>query len=72
MIKPIDTEKCTGCGHCVFACPVDVIRLDVAEKKAVAKYPEDCMCCACCEDDCPAGAIFVSPEQNDPLMVSWR
>lgn len=70
MINPIDHEKCIGCGHCVVACPVDVIRMQ--DGQAVAKYPEDCMCCACCEDDCPVGAIFVSPEKHDPLMVSWR
>jgi NAD-dependent dihydropyrimidine dehydrogenase PreA subunit len=71
-IQPIDDEKCTGCERCVFACPVDVIRMDRSSQKAVALYPEDCMCCALCEDECPVGAIYVSPEKHDPLMVSWR
>ena len=69
-IRPIDTEKCIGCGLCVKACPMDVIRLQ--EKKAVVRYVEESMCCAACEDMCPTGAIYVSPEKENPLMVSWR
>ena len=26
-IRPIDQETCVGCGLCVKACPMDVIRL---------------------------------------------
>lgn len=69
-IRPIDQEKCVGCGLCVKACPMDVIRL--SEKKAAVRYVEECMCCAACEEVCPVSAIFVSPEKHDPLMVSWR
>jgi NAD-dependent dihydropyrimidine dehydrogenase PreA subunit len=50
---------------------MDVIRMDEAGKKAVIKYPEECMCCAYCELDCPENAIYVSPEKYAPLMVSW-
>lgn len=28
----IDKGKCTGCGHCVTACPDDMIQLDVSSK----------------------------------------
>ena len=69
-IRPIDTEKCVGYGLCVKACPMDVIRLK--DKKARVCYVEECMCCAACEDVCPTGAIYVSPEKDNPLMVSWR
>lgn len=69
-IQPINHEICVGCGLCVKACPMDVIRLN--GKKAVVCYVEECMCCAACEDVCPAGAIYVSPEKENPLMVSWR
>ena len=69
-IQPVDQEKCVGCGICVLSCPMDVLRLEGG--KAVAKYPEECMCCAACEDDCPRGALYVTPEKWENLMVSWR
>ena len=70
-IERIDHELCTGCGICVNSCPMDVIRMDEAGKKAIIRYPEECMCCAYCELDCPEDAIYVSPEKYAPLMVSW-
>jgi NAD-dependent dihydropyrimidine dehydrogenase PreA subunit len=50
---------------------MDVIRMDEAVKKAIIRYPEECMCCAYCELDCSEHAIYVSPEKYAPLMVSW-
>jgi Fe-S-cluster-containing hydrogenase component 2 len=38
----IDYEKCKPCKKCVMACYVDVIVWDAANKKPVAKYPEEC------------------------------
>lgn len=70
-IEKIDAELCTGCGICVNSCPLDVIRMDGAGNKAIIAYPEECMCCAYCELDCPEGAIYVSPEKQGPLLVSW-
>jgi NAD-dependent dihydropyrimidine dehydrogenase PreA subunit len=71
-IERIDDKLCNGCGICVNSCPMDVIRRDEESKKAVIKYPEECMCCAYCELDCPQQAIYVSPERHSPLIVGWR
>ena len=71
-IERVDTDLCNGCGVCVNVCSVDVIRMDSENSKAVIAYPEDCMCCAFCELECPRGAIFVSPVRVSPVMVSWR
>ena len=70
-IERIDSGLCTGCGICVNSCPMDVIRIDRESKKAVIKYPEDCMLCEWCALDCPENAIYVSPVKSSPVMVSW-
>lgn len=67
----IDRELCNGCGICVQSCTMDVIRMDEKSKKAVAKYPEDCMLCDLCELDCPQKAIYVIPDKYMPLLVGW-
>ena len=36
-IELIDTDLCTGCGNCVNACMVDVIRVDQEAMKALKK-----------------------------------
>ena len=70
-IERINHELCIGCGVCVDTCPMDVIRLDKTIKKAVIKYPEDCMLCLYCERECPVRAIYISPEKTAPIMLSW-
>lgn len=66
----IDPETCTGCGLCVLACPVDVIRLDAASGKAVVAYPRDCQVCYLCEDDCPSHSIHLSHDISNSRRFS--
>ena len=70
-IERIDIDLCTGCGICVDACPMDVIRMDEKIGKAVIKYPEDCMLCLYCEFECPVNAIYVSSVLMVQPLQSW-
>ncbi len=70
-IKSINEARCIGCGNCVNACPVDVLRLDTEKHKAVVKYPDDCGCCIACYYECPVNAVVITPEQNYESSRSW-
>ena len=69
-IKNIDKNKCIGCGTCVLSCPMDVIRMDPEERKAVVVYPQECVVCCICVADCPKGAIEMTPGKEAPWMNS--
>jgi len=49
----IDTEKCTACGDCVEACPVEAITM--GEKASINE--EECVECGSCVAACPSEAI---------------
>ena len=49
----IDKEKCTQCGACVKACPLEAAEGRVNGKK----MPADCFSCARCLNVCPVDAI---------------
>ena len=70
-IERIDTELCNGCGICVNSCTADVIRMDKERNKAVIKYPDDCILCEWCMQDCPTKAIYVSPTKSKYNIFSW-
>lgn len=66
----IEQSTCTGCGLCVLACPVDVIRLDPATGRARVVYARDCQVCYLCEDDCPTHSIKLSHDVTNSRRFS--
>jgi NAD-dependent dihydropyrimidine dehydrogenase PreA subunit len=69
-IENIDLDTCIGCGKCMTACSVDVIRMNPETKKPYLKYPQDCMLCNLCVYYCPVDAIFVGADTRDPLFMN--
>ncbi len=55
MAAKIDKEKCTGCGLCVDACPVEAISMNDDDKAEVDVAT--CTECGVCVDECPNDAI---------------
>ncbi|MBL7131754.1 MAG: 4Fe-4S binding protein [Candidatus Omnitrophica bacterium] len=49
----IDKEKCTQCGACIKACPLEAAKGKVERKRLTA----DCFSCARCLNVCPVDAI---------------
>jgi NAD-dependent dihydropyrimidine dehydrogenase PreA subunit len=53
MAVNVDKEKCTACGACEEACPVEAIKVD----ETAEIDEENCIDCGTCVDECPAEAI---------------
>lgn len=68
-IMYIDYSLCKNCGICVEHCAMDVFRIDKETRRPFIKYIRDCQSCFLCEQDCPEGAIHVTPfrEKREPL-----
>jgi len=54
MSVVVDKDKCTGCGECVSACPLEAISMK--DDKAEVD-PDTCGGCGACIDVCPVGAL---------------
>src|SRR5215218_6936889 len=61
--------RCTACGACALACPVDVIKIEqhpaVGKGKILDRFDLDmggCIECALCVEACPFRAIVMAPD----------
>jgi coenzyme F420-reducing hydrogenase delta subunit len=60
-----DTEKCVGCGKCVFICPYDaIVWKDVSTPEIKT---DDCMGCGACALVCPHQAIELRGYEFEPV-----
>src|SRR5438045_5090804 len=71
LIYELDTGelRCTACGACALACPVDVIKIEQhpspIKGKVLDRFDIDmagCIECALCVEACPFRAITMAPD----------
>jgi len=76
-----DDERCTGCGKCVAACPVEAMSLVSVNdpehsKLKAAKLDEDlCLGCGVCVPACPEAGIRLRPRESrviTPVDSTYR
>lgn len=59
-----ETQRCSGCGRCVAACPEKLytLQINIRRKFAHNKNPQKCTVCGSCLRACPL-AIICQNEQ---------
>jgi adenylylsulfate reductase, subunit B len=69
MPPVINKKKCSKCGTCANVCAEDVFFGSQKKEFPVVTYPEMCMHCNACVDDCPVeGAIQLRIPVNMMLV----
>ncbi len=64
----VDSNKCIGCGNCVYFCPYDAARL---ESPGVARFDLDaCHGCGLCVALCPAMALELEGWEHQQISSS--
>ena len=71
MEQRLNKDQCTGCGNCLTACPLDLLRLSAQHNRRGVCFvenvdPQRCIACRRCELMCTAGAIDFL-ENNQPV-----
>jgi len=61
-LPELDERRCTGCGWCVAACPVEC--LEMAGGMPFLAQPAACASCGLCADICPTQAIAMIAERG--------
>jgi ferredoxin len=56
----VDQDKCTHCGACIKACPLEAAKGRVERKS----FPADCFSCARCLNVCPVDAVRYGPPRQ--------
>ena len=66
-------EKCTGCGKCAAACPIDVIEMRPVQRPGPKRRMEPvidagfCLGCGVCSVKCPKGAMKLTSRKTRVL-----
>ena len=55
----INTDKCTGCSHCMRVCSTQAIRIVDGHARIM---PERCVDCGECYSVCPVAAVYVKSD----------
>ena len=63
LLPSIDLKRCTGCGWCVAACPLDLLSLEREgwKKHSALHDAQRCTGCAYCAIRCPFNVITMQP-----------
>jgi len=67
VLRPIISQACNRCGHCVGACRVDAINADAG----YVIEPSECTVCLDCLAVCPEGSISFHPVLKPSTSASY-